>query len=149
MAGYPACKFINPGDAHWGTITGIRDVQASDFKTKQPLTYPDGNPVLQTVLTIEKSDGELHRIFVRAGAMRNACATALGAAGADDVEVGGMIKVMFLHMEPATNGGERKAFRAWYKKPDPGLPQPQTATQTAPADDDIPDTAYADDEPPF
>jgi hypothetical protein len=142
--GYPAVKFQNPGDNHWGTIVDIRDMQATDFKTRQPLKYPDGNPVLQTVLTIQKSDEQFYRIFVKAGAMRSACQTAVTKAEASDVELGGVIKLTFLGMEPAKGGGERKAFNAQYKKPAPGW-VPPVMTQPEPEVD----TFAQDDEPPF
>ncbi len=147
IGGYPACKF-EPGTDHWGTITGIKDAQVTDFKTREPQSYPDGNPILQTILTIEKSDGELYRMFVKPGNMRNAAVEALNAVSADDVEIGGQIKMACLGKEPAKNGGERYTYRAWYKKPAAGVRQPQTVLQPPP-DDDIPDSAYADDEPPF
>jgi hypothetical protein len=152
---YPAVKFTTPGDTHWGTIVKIADVQATDFKTKQPLVYPDQNPVLQTVLTIEKADGEKYRVFVKAGAMRTAAVQALNSAQADDVELGGMIKFTFIGMEPAKNGGERKAFKCQYKKPPEGYVPPASASveEFKPgvvADEEIPDTAFGgDDEPPW
>lgn len=155
-AGYPALKFSTPGDRHWGTIQNVRDVQATDFKTKQPLRYPDGQPVLQTILTVEDKDGELKRIFVRAGAMRTACAQAVIAAGASDVEPGGLIEIVYIGDEPASNGGTRKAFKARYKVPAPDWKPTQTVVEpkaepvtVAAAPSASNDFDPYDDEPPF
>ncbi len=141
--GYPVVKFTSPGDNHWGYINNVRDMQVTDFKTKKPQFYEDGNPVLQTVLTIEKQDGDLYRIFVKPGEMRNAAVQALNSAQAADVEMGGLIKFTYLGLAPAKNGGEKKTYSCNYKKPDgsyvpkvrEAAPEPEPAMAASAPDD--------------
>ena len=89
-AGFPSCKFVEPGDTHEGRIVAARDEQETDFTTRQPKTYPDGNPIMQTVVTLEAGGpGKLANLYVKGPRMFRAVKAAVIGAGANDVEVGG------------------------------------------------------------
>lgn len=143
-ASYPTCKFVKHGDSHTGTIVQARDMQAREYGTGKPLEYPDGNPQLVTVVTLDvEPSGERMNLYIKAGRMRNAGIAALNDAGARDLEPGGKLKYQYINDVEGKRGGTAKDFRAWYKPAPPGYVAPVLE------EDDIPASAFQDDEPPF
>lgn len=57
-AGAPAFKFHTPGDTITGTITAARKVQATDYDTGEPVTWPNGDPKYDYPITVTNPDGE-------------------------------------------------------------------------------------------
>ena len=97
-----------------GQITATAIRQATDFKTKEPLVWNDGNPREQIVLTlatglrdpsIPDDDGTRSLYIKWWGAQRNAFVAAIKEAGDDDVRVGGKFMATYLRDEPAAERG--------------------------------------------
>lgn len=103
--GAPTAKFPTPGAILTGRITEKPTVeQQRDIQTGEKKFWPDGNPMMQLVVTvqtderdpsIEDDDGR-RRLFVK-GVMKNAIADAVRAAGARGLEVGGTLTVTYTH----------------------------------------------------
>lgn len=151
--GSPAAKFLAHGDTVGGTITTEPEVQQQrSIEDGTPLTWSDGNPRMQMVVTVQTSlrdpsiedDDGKRRIFVR-GQMRNAVQQAVLATGAKGLDVGGTLTVTY------TGDGERKnpaytppkLYQATYSKPTTGssaafLGNTTTTTTAAAAGGDLP-----------
>ncbi|AHZ95621.1 hypothetical protein PBI_OKIROE_60 [Mycobacterium phage OkiRoe] len=120
--GAPTAKFPN---GVYGTVNGGRIVaepvveQQRDYDTGKPLTYDDGNPKMQMVVTIQtdlrdpsiSDDDGKRRLFVRSG-MRAAVQKAVQAAGVDFLAVGGDLQVTYTH-----DDGRAKQYTAVYTPP--------------------------------
>ncbi|AXH67060.1 hypothetical protein SEA_THYATIRA_62 [Mycobacterium phage Thyatira] len=120
--GAPTAKFPNQA---YGTVNGGRIIaepvveQQRDYDTGKPLTYDDGNPKLQMVVTIQtdlrdpsiSDDDGKRRLFVRSG-MRAAVQKAVQAAGVDFLAVGGDLQVTYTH-----DDGRAKQYTAVYTPP--------------------------------
>jgi hypothetical protein len=115
--GPPAFKFDEVGKVAKGRVRAAQKSQATEYGTNKPETYPDGNPVMQVVITIEADDGEEFRLFAK-GQMKGAIADALREAGAS-LEVGGELAVKFDHEEPTNFGSKKKVYVARYTAPAP------------------------------
>lgn len=136
--GVPSGKFSTPGDVVGGAIAiEPEQRQQTDYKTGEGLTWKDGSPRMQLVVTVqtdlrdpevEDDDGK-RRLFVK-GEMRKAVQKAVIAAGARGLDVGGELHVTY------TGDGEKKGnldppklYSATYAKPAPG----STPAAAAPA----------------
>jgi hypothetical protein len=133
--GSKAAKFENIGDTVEGKITDVVVSQQTDMETNAPLTWADGSPRKQLVVTLmtdERSDGEddgTRRIFAKGGSyeaaegtgtsMKDAIADAVKKAGARSLDTGGTLKVGFTGMGKKTNRGFNapKLYRATYAPP--------------------------------
>jgi len=154
-----SAKFERGGDKHGGVILNAERRQARDFDTGQPKVWPDGNPVMQYVITI-REDGEEIALYARGGnftavkgkgeSMMNAIDTAVRAAGTTRIEAGGTIEVTFTGLGEITKKGMNapKLFSASYTPPPKGFD-----TETAQSADGFGDNnetfGYDDDDPPF
>lgn len=130
-----AAKFDNVGDAVEGTITDVRLSQQTSMEDGAPLTWSDGSPRMQLVVTLKTServddnDDGTRRIFAKGGnyeiqtgtgkSMKDAISDALTKAGAKTIEEGGTLKVAFTGEGKKTNRGYAapKLYRASYKGP--------------------------------
>ncbi|QWK51399.1 hypothetical protein SEA_STINSON_67 [Mycobacterium phage Stinson] len=127
--GVPSGKFGSPGDTVGGVIAiEPEQRQMTDYKTGDLLTWKDGSPRMQLVVTlqtdlrdpeVEDDDGK-RRLFVK-GEMRKAVQKAVISAGARGLDVGGELNVTY------TGDGDKKGnldppklYSATYKKPAPG-----------------------------
>lgn len=152
--GSPTAKFPSFGTTVAGRITEPPQVQQQrDVQSGQPKHWPDGNPMMQLVVTVQtdqrdpalaEDDGR-RRIFVK-GQMKNAVQDAVKLAGARGLEVGGYLSVTYSHDGQKSNPAfsAPKQFRAQYtpaaaaelQAPDPAAAYglPPTPQQTyAPA----------------
>lgn len=152
--GAPSAKFPQPGTTVAGRITEQpRLEQQRDFTTGEAKFWKDGNPQMQLIVTvqtdqrdpqIDEDDGR-RRLYVK-GALKNAVADAVRAAGARGLEVGGHLTVTYTHDGQATQRGMNppKQYTAQYTAaavaeltaPDPGVPagvNPRTGEITTPA----------------
>lgn len=116
--GPPAFKFTNVGDTAKGTVVTATVQQARDFKTGQPKTYDDGNPIKELVVTLRREDGEECRVFCKPAA-KAAIRDAVVAAGAQGLEPGGQLAVQYSGDEAAQTVGlnPKKLFKAQYQPP--------------------------------
>jgi len=133
--GSRAAKFENIGDTVEGTITDAVVSQQTDMETNQPLTWSDGSPRMQLVVTLQteqKVDGDddgTRRIFAKGGkyeavegtgtSMKDAIADAVKKAEARSLDEGGTLRVGFTGLGKKTNRGfsSPKLFRATYTPP--------------------------------
>lgn len=108
--GPASAKFPNVGDAVEGTIKTEPTVeQQRDIETGELLTWQDGNPRQQLVITIQtdqrdpgdEDDDGVRRLFVK-GNMRKALQEAVIKAGRKQLDIGGKIAVAY------TGDGEKK-----------------------------------------
>lgn len=133
--GGKAAKFENIGDTVEGTITDAQVSQQTDMETQQPLTWTDGSPRMQLVITLQTSersddnDDGLRRIFAKGGkyevasgagsSLKDAIADAVKKAGAKSLDAGGTLKVGYTGEGKKTNRGfsAPKLYRATYSPP--------------------------------
>lgn len=105
-------KFKTHGDTVGGVITEEpTQQQQRDLETQKLLTWDDGNPRMQLVVTvqtdlrdpsIEDDDGK-RRLFIK-GELRKAVQQAVIASGARGLDVGGELHVTYI------GDGEKKGF---------------------------------------
>lgn len=130
-----AAKFENIGDTVEGIITHAERTQQTSMETQEPLTWPDGQPRMQLVITLQtdqhedENDDGLRRVFAKGGryepaegtgtAMKDAIADAIKKSGAKSLDEGGWLKVGYTGNGKKTNRGYSapKLFRAQYKAP--------------------------------
>ncbi|QJD50470.1 hypothetical protein SEA_CHRIS_68 [Mycobacterium phage Chris] len=140
--GPASAKFKTHGDVVAGVIAVEPESrQQTDLDTNEPLTWKDGSPRMQLVVTLQtdltdpdvEDDDGMRRLFVK-GEMRKAVQKAVIAAGAKGLDVGGELALTYIgdgekkgHLTPP------KLYRATYKKPAAG------AAPAAAADTGLPD----------
>lgn len=123
--GAPSAKFPTIGTLHKGTITETAVSQQTSLEG-DPKVWPDGNPMMQAVITIQTDERDmdidddegLRRLFVK-GQMQAAVREAVRASGASKLEIGGTLAVIY------DSDGERKSpghnppkiYRAQYVPP--------------------------------
>lgn len=138
--GGKAAKFEQVGDFIEGTITDVRMTQQTSMESNEPLTWQDGSPRMQLVVTLETThregdnDDGLRRIYAKGGnfeiadgsgkSMKDAIADAVRKAEARGIEEGGTLKVAYTGNGKKTNRGYQapKLFKASYKAPVANVP---------------------------
>lgn len=111
-----------------GTIVDTTQRQQTDFQTKAPKCWDNGDPMMQLVVTIatdlrEDSEDDGQRAFyLKGGSKREnttqgAVARAVREAGASGLEIGGKLEMACVGTEPSTRGNPRKLWSARYAKP--------------------------------
>lgn len=132
--GGKAAKFDEIGDTVEGTITDVQVTQQTDMETGAPLTWTDGSPRMQLVVTLQTDDKSadddgLRRIYAKGGkyevasgtgsSMKDAVADAVKKAGASTLAEGGRLKVGYTGEGKKTNRGfsAPKLYRATYEAP--------------------------------
>lgn len=120
--GAPSVSFNNMpvGTSYTGTVLELPAmVQARDFETGNPATWPDGNPKM-TVVTKLSIDGEERSLWApKPSAMFAAISDAQKAAGAA-LAIGGTLTVTYVGDKPnATNPrlNPAKQYNAVYQPP--------------------------------
>lgn len=121
--GVPAAKFPTIGTTVKGAVVSSEVTQQTDFQTGKPLTWDDGSPRQQVVITLQTDlrdpevtdDTGLRKLYVK-GQMTAALRDALRAAGAR-LEVGGTLAVQYTEDEPSATRGfnPKKVYRAQYQ----------------------------------
>lgn len=130
-----AAKFEEVGDQVVGQITDAQIQQQTSLDDNTPLTWSDGRPRMQLVVTLQTADGNgddddgQRRIYAKGGkyevasgtgsSMKDAIADALKKAGAKSLDVGGTLTVAYTGIGKKTNRGfsAPKLFRAKYEAP--------------------------------
>lgn len=133
--GGKAAKFEEVGDAVEGTIDDVKLTQQTGMEDNLPLTWPDGSPRMQLVITLRTDEREgadddgVRRIYAKGGryeaasgtgtSMKDAIADAVKKAGAKGIDEGGRLKVAHTGIGKKTNRGfsPPKLFRATYEAP--------------------------------
>ena len=124
----PSAKFAAVGDAHAGRITAIEQRQQTDTDGRA-LTFADGTPRMQWVISVEKPDGEVVALYAKGGkykatsgtgeSMLSAIGAAVRAAGASGVDVGAELAVAFSGTSDLGGGKQAKLYTAQYRAPGP------------------------------
>lgn len=133
--GGKAAKFEQLGDRVVGTITELKISQQTDMETGAPLTWADGSPRNQLVITLQTderlddNDDGVRRVYAKGGnyevaegkgkSMKDAIAEAVKASGAGKIEEGGKLTVGYSGNGKRTNRGfsAPKLFAAKYEAP--------------------------------
>jgi hypothetical protein len=101
-SGGNSTKFEVVGDTVSGIVISMELRQQTDMVSKQPAFWKDGSPKMQAVVTLQKDDGEITRIFCNKS-MRNAIGDALRLSGATDL-TGGRLQVTCVSRTPLPDG---------------------------------------------
>lgn len=127
---------LNPAT---GQTVPYLETQQTDFKTKEPAFYKDGNPIMQAVIllqTDERADADddgQRSVYVNKTRMKRAIQKALQTAKARDLQVGGVLTIWMTGEEPSKGGGDpAKTFAATYTAPVGGLAPEAAAPVAAP-----------------
>lgn len=127
----PAIKFEKIGDKVSGRIIDARREQQRDFDTGAPMTWADGSPRLQTVITLEMDDGTRGTLYAKGGkftpaegdgwSMEMAIAQAVRDAGGSSIATGAELALAQTgYAEPTRRGLQpAKLFRAQYRAATP------------------------------
>lgn len=120
--GAPTAKFVTPGDTHKGTVVHSEVRQQTEFGAGTPLTWDDGRPRLELVVTIDTghtgdADTSERRIFAK-GEMLKAIKQAVKDGGGKLLN-GGELTVRYVEDgEQKTRGfNPPKLYRAKYTPP--------------------------------
>jgi hypothetical protein len=122
----PAGKFTDIGDKHAGRlVTPPVERQQTDLD-RNPLVWPDGTKRTEWLFTIEEDSGERVTLYARRGnysgnglAMLDAIIEAVTEAGADAIEVGGKLAVVYSGTQSLGSGKTAKLYKAQYQPPAP------------------------------
>lgn len=128
----PSAKFTAIGDKHAGRITAIAERQQTNIKGEL-LTFDDGSPRMQWVISIQKADGDTVSLYAKGGkyvaetgmgeSMLTAIGLAVRAAGASAVDVGGELAVAHTGLAKAKPGqSPAKLYQAEYRAPTASIP---------------------------
>jgi len=127
--GAKAAKFE---DRAYGTVIGGEIVadpvmrQQRDYETDEPMTYPDGNPMMQMLVTVQAvpptDDDDGQRTFYIRGQLKSAVGEALRKVGVKAPQRGGRLWVKYVSDEPVTlkngkRGNDKKIHAAKYEPP--------------------------------
>jgi hypothetical protein len=130
-----AAQFVNVGDMVIGKITDVKLSQQTAMETNEPLTWPDGKPRMQLVVSlkteekVDDDDDGMRTVFAKGGkyqaqegtgtSLKDAIAEAMKKAKANSIEVGGTLKVAYTGTGVKTNRGftAPKLYRASYTAP--------------------------------
>lgn len=130
-----AAKFEEIGDKTTGRITDCRVTQQTSMEDNSPLTWSDGSPRTQLVVTLatderggDDDDGS-RRLYAKGGnyeiasgsgrSMKDAIAEAVKTAGARTLETDGTLTVVYTGVGKKTNRGYSapKLYKARYEAP--------------------------------
>lgn len=149
--GIPAAKFLNVGDQIVGFVGDQEMRQQSDYKTKELMVWPDGNPRMQLVLTlitedrIDEDDDGFRKVYVK-NQMAQALGFAIRQAGAKQLEDGGKVLIKYeSNGEAAPGMNPPKVYKVRYQlplvsetAPDGVALEPLAADEPQPDDDSLP-----------
>jgi hypothetical protein len=153
--GTTSAKWNFIGETISGPITRQPEVrQQTDFKTKAPKTFPNGDPMNQLVVTLQTNDRDpsdsqddgTRAVYIKGKQMTAAVRDAVRLTGAPGLEVGGLLTLTWVSGGPRFVNDpepEPKVFTAQYQRgANPaaaaylnggGQPATQQAYQQAPA----------------
>jgi len=130
-----AAKFEEVGDEVKGVISDLKVSQQTSMEDNTPLTWADGSPRMQLVVTLstdlreDENDDGARRLYAKGGryevatgagtSMKDAIADAVKKSGAREIAEGGVLRVAHTGMGKKTNRGfsAPKLFRATYEAP--------------------------------
>lgn len=124
----PTAKFTTVGDKVVGTVVSAEVNQQRDFDTNELSTWPDGNPKMQLVVTLQTDDRDpsipdddgLRRIYAKKpSSMLQAIGDAVKAQNSTLQRPGGRLAVAFTGEKPHENPRKNpiKQYAAAYEPP--------------------------------
>jgi hypothetical protein len=146
-------KFDTIGASITGTVKSApRERQQTNFTTKQPDFWPNGDPKMQVLVDLQtdqrvdaNDDGE-RTLYVASKNMKRAVSDAIREAGAPDLLPGGVLTVQYIGNDPASKNPQNpaKMYTAQYTAPTSAFVQQPAAAapmQQAPAQQFVPQPA--------
>jgi hypothetical protein len=127
-SGAPSAKFPTVGTKYVGEVVATDTGQQRDFKSGELKFWPDCNPMMQAIITLQTDDRDpeitdddgRRRLFVSSRNMREAIKDAIVKAGARIIEPGGKLAVQYTGDGEAQGAGNPpKLYVAQYKRPEP------------------------------
>ena len=133
--GGKAAKFDEIGDTVEGFIENVEVSQQTSMEDNTPLTWPDGRPREQLVITLATDaregddDDGVRKLYAKGGkyevasgagtSMKDAIADAVKKSGSRSIDQGGRLKVGYSGEGKKTNRGYSapKLYRAVYEPP--------------------------------
>jgi hypothetical protein len=129
-SGIRSAKFGQPGDMVTGRVVDKRISQQTDIQTGEPQNWPNGDPKLQLVVTLQTTlredseDDGFRNLYVKGSqkagskSLHAAVADAVRGSGAKDLENGGVLTVQYVGDEPSTTRGmtDRKLYAATFQR---------------------------------
>jgi hypothetical protein len=149
-----AARFDKIGDMVTGQITDVRLTQQTAMETNEPMTWSDGRPRMQLVVSmatddrVDENDDGIRTVYAKGGnyeastgagtSMKDAISDALKRAKATTIEVGGVLTVAYTGEGKKTNRGftAPKLWRAKYEPPVKGVAADDIFGAGAPPNDD-------------
>ena len=146
-AAVPSFKFDQPGATVSGRVVNRETRLQTVFGTNEVKKWPSGDPMYQLVVHIQttsrdpmiENDQGLRAIYVKGKQFTDATRDAVRAAGAQGIEVGGMIQVQYIGDDMASKAPIKpKMYPVQYQKapqqaqqgfPQQGYGQPTQAQQ--------------------
>ena len=121
-----SAKFENYGDTHSGRITSAVQAQQTDLNNKLPMVWPNGQPRMQWLITVERADGETVTFYAKGGSftpdkgkgssMLAAISAAVREAGAATLDIGAELAVSYTGTGKADAGKfPPKLYTAQYR----------------------------------
>lgn len=144
--GITSAKFDKPGDSVTGTIHAEPQArQQTDFTTGEPLTWANGDPRMQVIVTLateartSDDDDGLRNVYIKGKSLTAAVREAVRRTGAPGLEKGGQLTVTYEKDGVAEKRGLNppKLYTASYVPPSAAavnavLDQPEQEAQPAP-----------------
>lgn len=135
-------KFDQIGVSHTGTVKSApRERQQTKFGSQDPDFWPNGDPKMQILVDLQtdrrddpNDDGE-RTLYVASGNMKRAISDAIRAAGAQDIQPGGVLTVQYVGNDPASKNpaNPAKMYAASYTAPTSAFVAAAPAASAAPA----------------
>lgn len=116
-----------PGASVTGKILKLEVSQQTDYNTRAPLSWANGDPKMQLEVTlqttlrdasIEDDDGQ-RRVFIKGKGLTDATREAVLKVGGKGLEIGGTLTVTYSHDTKPTGGGNAyREYKVVYQRPD-------------------------------
>ncbi len=132
--GGKSASFENVGDQVTGTIVSAEVKDQTDIQSGKPLLWDNGDVRKQLLVRLQTTerdpddpeDDGIRALYVKGSrkpgsrSLHDAVASAVRAAGAKSLEIGGALTVVHDGTEPSQTRGfsDRKLYRATYRGPD-------------------------------
>ena len=139
-----SASFEKEKDRVWGVIMGYAVRQQTEYQTRKPMFWPDGNPMNELVVTlltddrVDDEDDGLRKVYVK-GQMQQAVQKAVIAAGETGLSEGGRLLVQFVSTAVPRQRGMNGAKQYFAKYEPPVVSTPLDDGTPPPIDpDDLP-----------
>lgn len=117
ILGAKYAQFKNVGDRVGGTIVSAEERQATEYPSRTPKKWPDGNPMMEWVVTLRQKDGAEVKVPFDTVAKKEAVRDAIRACGAPGLAIGGKLVLAHTGTEPSKAGAPKKLYEAVYAAP--------------------------------